>query len=137
MPPEESKAGKWEETLGVCIDPNAGKRDAGEKIAVDADAALQEVKIAAVNEDSKLHAGKSAVDTAPQKNMMAGQQKDEESTSGPSVEVKLADEIETAKVVLLCVAGTIENYRWFILSYLLNSGLGFSDPFQLMKKVIH
>ena len=94
MPQEERKAGKRKETLGGSIDPNAGKRDAGEEAAVDADAALQRVETAAVNEDSKLHAGKSAVDTAPQKNMMAGQQKNEESTSGPSIEVTLADKIE-------------------------------------------
>ena len=75
---------------------------------MDADAALQGVKIAAVNEDSKLQAGKSAVDTAQQKKMMAGQQKNVDSTSGPSVEVTVADEIEAAKVVLLCVAGTLE-----------------------------
>ena len=119
MPHEESKAGKRKETLGGSIDPNAGKRDAGDKTAVGADAALQGWENAAVKEDSKLHAGKSAVDTAPQKNMMAGQQKNEESTSGPSVEVTLADEIETAKVVLLCVAGTLEGIP---VTFLVDSG---------------
>ena len=112
MPQEERKAGKRKETLGGSIDPNDGKRDAGEETAVDADAALQGVKIAAVNEDSKLQAGKSAVDTAQQKKMMAGQQKSEDSTSGPqNLEVNLADETEAAQVILLCIQGHWRDFQ--------------------------
>ena len=53
-----------------------------------------------MNEDSALQMVKSIVDTVQQKNEVAGQQKDEDSTSGPQVEVNLADEIEAAQVVL-------------------------------------
>ena len=54
--------------LGNRIDPNEEEKDAGERVAV--------------NEDSTLQVVKSTVDTVQQKNGVAGQQKNEESTSG-------------------------------------------------------
>ena len=93
---------------------------AGEESAVDADAALQVMKNAAVDEDSALAAGKGAVDTAQKKKSEAGQQKTEDSTSGPqNLEVNLADEIEAAQVILLCISGTLEG---FPVKFLIDSG---------------
>ena len=87
---------------------------------MDADAALQVMKNAAVDEDSALAAGKGAVDTAHQKNNVAGQQEKEDSTSGPQKsEVNLADEIEAAQVILLCISGTLEG---FPVKFLIDSG---------------
>ena len=56
-------------------------------------------KRAAVDEDSALQVAKSRVDTMPQKNIVAGQQRSEDSTSGPQAEVNLTDEIEATQVV--------------------------------------
>ena len=50
---------------------------------------------------------------------MAGQQENEDSTPGPSGKVNLADEIEAAQVVLLCLEGTLEG---FPVHYLIDSG---------------
>ena len=56
---------------------------AGVETAVDADAALQGMENAAVDEDSKLAAEKGAVDTAQQqKKKAAGQQQKEDSSTG-------------------------------------------------------
>ena len=93
---------------------------AGVESAVDADAALQVMKNAAVDEDSALAAEKGAVDTAQQKNSVAGQQETEDSTSGPQKsEVNLADETEAAQVILLCISGTLEG---FPVNFLIDSG---------------
>ena len=92
--------------LGNGIDPNEGKEDAGNKRA-------------AVDEDSALQAAKSIVDTVQHKNGVAGQQENEDSTSGPPGKVNLADEIEAAQVVLLCIARTLEG---FPVHYLIDSG---------------
>ena len=105
MPAQKEKTGKREHSLGTRIDPNGEERDAGKR--------------AAVNEDSALQMVKSIVDTVQQKNEVAGQQKDEDSTSGPQVEVNLADEIEAAQVVLLCISGTLEGIP---VKYLIDSG---------------
>ena len=72
-----------------------------------------------MNEDSTLQVIKSTVDTVQQKNEVAGQQKNEDSTSGPRMEVNLADEIEAAQVVLLCISGTLEGIP---VKYLIDSG---------------
>ena len=88
--------------------------------AVDADAALQVMKNAAVDEDSALAAEKGAVDTAQKKNKVAGQQEKEDSTSGPQKsEINLADETEAAQVILLCISGTLEG---FPVKFLIDSG---------------
>ena len=105
MPAQKEKTGKREHSLGTRIDPNGEERDAGKR--------------AAVNEDSALQMVKSIVDTVQQKNEVAGQQKDEDSTSGPQVEVNLADEIEAAQVVLLCISGTLEGLP---VKYLIDGG---------------
>ena len=105
MPAQKEKTGKREHSLGTRIDPNGEERDAGKRAAVDEDSALQMVK--------------SIVDTVQQKNELAGQQKDEDSTSGPQVEVNLADEIEAAQIVLLCISGTLEGIP---VKYLIDSG---------------
>ena len=72
-----------------------------------------------MNEESTLQAAKSTVDTVQQKNTVAGQQENEDSTPGPVNQVNLADEIEAAQVVLLCLAGTLEG---FPVHYLIDSG---------------
>ena len=72
-----------------------------------------------MNEESTLQAEKSTVDTVQQINTVAGQQENEDSTPGPSDQVNLADEIEAAQVVLLCLAGTLEG---FPVHYLIDSG---------------
>ena len=72
-----------------------------------------------MNEDSTLQVIKSTVDTVQQKNGVAGQQKNEDSTSGPRMEVNLADEIEAAQVILLCISGTLEGIP---VNYLIDSG---------------
>ena len=105
MPAQKEKAGKRKQSLGNRIDPNEDEKDARER--------------AAVNEDSTLQVVKSTVDTMQLKNEVAGQQKNEESTSGPQVEVNLADEIEAAQVVLLCISGTLEGIP---VKYLIDSG---------------
>ena len=93
---------------------------AGEETAVDADAALQGMKNAAVDEDSTLAVEKGAVDTAQKKNKVAGQQEKEDSTSGPQKsEINLADETEAAQVILLCISGTLEG---FPVKFLIDSG---------------
>ena len=93
---------------------------AGVENAVDADAALQGMEKAAVDEDSALAAAKGAVDTAPKKNKVAGQQEKEDSTSGPQKsEVNLADKIEAAQIILLCISGTLEG---FPMKFLIDSG---------------
>ena len=58
------------ETTESTSEENVG---AGEETAVDADAALQVMKNAAVDEDSTLTAEKCAVDTVQKKNSEAGQ----------------------------------------------------------------
>ena len=105
MPAEEEKAGKREQSLGNGIAPDEKMKDARKRAAVDEDSALQEAK--------------STVDTVPQKNLVAGQQKNEDSTSGPQAEVNLADEIEVAQIVLLCISGTLEGIP---VKYLIDSG---------------
>ena len=84
-----------------------------------------------MNEDSTLQVKTSTVDTVQQKNEVAGQQKSEDSTSGPRVEVNLADEIEAAQVVLLCISGTLEGIP---VKYLIDSGA--SDCFVSTEFVI-
>ena len=84
-----------------------------------------------MNEDSTLQVIKSTVDTVQQKNEVAGQQKNEDSTSGPRMEVNLADEIEAAQVVLLCISGTLEGIP---VKYLIDSGA--SDCFVSTEFVI-
>ena len=105
MPAEEEKAGKREQSLGNGIGPDEKVKDARKRAAVDEDSALQEAK--------------STVDTVPQKNLVAGQQKNEDSTSGPQAKVNLADEIEAAQIVLLCISGTLEGIP---VKYLIDSG---------------
>ena len=83
MPVEEKEAGKRKQSLGNGIDPNEEKEDAGEKGAT-------------VDKNSTLQAANSTVDTVQQKNGVAGQQENEDSTPGPSEKVNLADEIEAA-----------------------------------------
>ena len=92
---------------------------AGERDAVEADAALQGMEIAAVNEDSSQQAGKGAVDTALQKKKAAGQQQEEDSSTGLQSEVNLADDSKTVQVVLLCISGTLEG---FPVKFLVDSG---------------
>ena len=61
---------------------------AGEETAVDADAPLQGMENAAVDEDSILTAEQGAVDTAQQqKKKAAGQQQEEDSSTGLQSEV--------------------------------------------------
>ena len=87
---------------------------------MDVDAALQVMKNVAVDEDSALQAEKGAVDTAQKKNNVAGQQGNEDSTSGPqNLEVNLADETEAAQIILLCISGTLEG---FPMKFLVDSG---------------
>ena len=87
---------------------------------MDADAALQGMENAAVYEDSTLTAEKGAVDTAQKKNSEAGQQENEDSTSGPQdLEVNRADVSNDAQVILLCIAGTLEG---FPVKFLIDSG---------------
>ena len=105
MPAEEKKAGKREKSLGDGIDSDEEMKDAGKRAAESEDSALQVVK--------------STVDTVPQKNIVAGQQRNEDSTSGPQAEVNLTDEIEAAQVVLLCISGTLEGIP---VKYLIDSG---------------
>ena len=93
---------------------------AGVETAVDADAALQGIENAVVDEDSALAAEKGAMNTAQQqKKKAAGQQQKEDSSTGLQSEVNLADETEAAQVILLCISGTLEG---FPVKFLIDSG---------------
>ena len=94
---EKEKAGKRGQSLGNGVDPNAERADA-------------EITVAAT-EDSALQVTENAVETAQQRDDVAGKQGAEDSTPGPQDEVEnLADETEAAQVVLLCISGTLEGF---------------------------
>ena len=73
LPREKDKAGKRQKALGSSTNPSEENVGAGDETAVDADAALQGMENAAVDEDSTLTAGKGAVDTVQKKNIEVGQ----------------------------------------------------------------
>ena len=120
LPRENEKAGKRQKALGSSTNPSEHNVGAGEESAVDADAALQVMENAAVDEDSARAAEKGVVDTAQQKKeKAAGQQQKEESSTGLQIEVNRADVTNTAQVILLCISGTLEG---FPVTFLIDSG---------------